>query len=96
GCSNVYGGITAAHAALDTEINGYSDWYLPSKDELLEMYNTIGQGAPEGNIGGFEDPTYWSSSEGSNNYAWSVNFYSGGWGNGYKSLNNRVRVIRAF
>ena len=54
GCTSRNGGITAAQAALDAEINGYSDWYLPSRDELKEMYNTIGKGGPEGNIGGFE------------------------------------------
>ena len=48
GCLTEDGGVTAAQAALDAEISGYSDWYLPSKDELLEIYNTIGNGGPEG------------------------------------------------
>ena len=42
GCTTDNGGVTAAQATLDAEINGYSDWHLPSIDELLEMYNTIG------------------------------------------------------
>jgi len=100
GCSTENGGITAAQAALDAEINGYSDWFLPSIDELVEMYNTIGNGGPEGNIGGFETsdwPYYWSSSEpGNSDAAWGVYF-----GNGYSGYHNktntyRVRVIRAF
>ena len=99
GCSTDYGGITAAQAALDAEINGYSDWYLPSKDELVEMYNTIGNGGPEGNIGGFETsdwPYYWSSSESDNNSAWYVDFDDGSTANWNKVGTLRVRVIRAF
>lgn len=33
--------------------DGYSDWYLPSIEELELMYMTIGPGGSEGNIGGF-------------------------------------------
>ena len=99
GCVTDNGGITAAQAALDAEINGYSDWYLPSKDELYEMYSTIGNEGLEGNIGGFDTsdwPYYWSSSEGNNHLAWSVGFDDGY--TFYYNKNNtyRVRVIRAF
>lgn len=97
GCATENGGITAAQASLDAEINGYSDWYLPSLGELNEMYNTIGNGGSEGNIGGFESSWYWSSSEFNNNAAWIVSFgnslpfdYLG------KDYPGRVRVIRAF
>ena len=50
----------AASVALAYESEGYSDWYLPSKDELEEMHNAIGIG-PLGNIGGFNIGSYWSS-----------------------------------
>ena len=100
GCLTENGGITAAQAALDAEINGYSDWYLPSKDELVEMYNTIGNGGPEGNIGGFFDETfdllYWSSSEYDIVYAWYVYFANGDTDGDAKPFSSRVRVIRAF
>ena len=96
GCVTENGGITAAQAALDAEINGYSDWYLPSKDELIEMYNTIGNGSPEGDIGGFGNNWYWSSSEYNSYYAWLVGFYNGGTDYGNKDDTYRVRVIRAF
>jgi len=108
GCSTENGGITAAQAALDAEINGYNDWYLPSIDELVEMYNTIGNGGPEGNIGGFEigENGFWtyyyrSSSEFINStyyrHAWFVGFDIGlPYNYFYKSATLRVRVIRSF
>ncbi len=99
GCITENGGITAAQAALDAEINGYSDWYLPSKDELYEMYNTIGQGGPEGDIGGFGNIWYWSSSEDDSYSAWFVYFFNGNAddaGKGGEDGAGRVRVIRAF
>jgi len=96
GCTTHNGGITAAQAALDAEINGYNDWYLPSKDELHEMYHTIGNAGPEGNIGGFEINWYWSSSETNNTNAWYVYFGSGASYTNSKSNPDRVRVIRAF
>ena len=92
GCSET---PIAASEALSYEAEGYSDWYLPSKHELLEMYNTIGNGSPEGNIGGFFN-WYWSSSEYDNYYALVVSFSNGIASSSGKSYTNRVRVIRAF
>jgi hypothetical protein len=86
----------AASEALAYESDGYSDWYLPSKDELVEMYNTIGNGGPDGNKGGFVNEWYWSSSEDDNDDAWDVDFSDGFVGNSYKNSTSRVRVIRAF
>ena len=93
GCSETN---TAAFNALNSTTEGYTDWFLPSKDELIEMYSTIGQGGTEGNIGGFENDWYWSSSEYSSYGAWTVSFTSGHpyFFNKYNSY--RVRIIRAF
>ena len=55
GCS----GETAASSSLDAVINGYDDWYLPSIDELFEMYTKLAQNG----LGGFETHYYWSSTE---------------------------------
>jgi hypothetical protein len=93
GCSET---PIAASEALAYESEGYSDWYIPSKDELQEMYNTIGNGGSEGDIGGFGNGVYWSSSEFNNNYAWYVNFNDGVTFYSYKGYPYRVRVIRAF
>ena len=97
-CQTEDGGITAAQAALDAEINGYSDWYLPSRDELYQMYLNIGQGGlnANNNIGGFQNSSYWSSSENSNNYAWGVGFSNGATYGASKNRTSKVRIIRAF
>ena len=68
---------TAVQAALDAVLENYSDWYLPSKEELHEMYNTIGQEGPLGNVGGFEPSFYWSSSECDEHKAWCIYFFNG-------------------
>lgn len=94
GCSET---PIAASEALAYESEDYSDWYLPSLDELNEMYNTIGTGGSEGNIGGFSSNWYWSSSESNNYGAYDVNFGDGSTGNfSSKTKIVRVRVIRSF
>ena len=96
GCTTENGGITAAQAALDAEINGYSDWYLPSLEELYEIYYSIGQGAS--NIGNFSTSRYWSSSEGGE-HAWGIYFRANNPGqDSYyaESFSDMVRPIRAF
>ena len=86
----------AAKACLDYKVNGYDDWFLPSKDELNLMYINLKQKK----LGGFADSDYWSSSEYSTDsyYAWLQYFSSGnqyyyGYGRDY---NSRVRPVRAF
>ncbi|MCX6277610.1 MAG: DUF1566 domain-containing protein [Bacteroidetes bacterium] len=82
----------AARICNDLYLNGYDDWFLPSKDELNEMYGqkTI--------IGGFSDTWYWSSSESGDNTAWYQLFANGSEGSdGNKSGNPlNFRAIRAF
>ena len=94
GCSEI---PIAASEALAYESGGYSDWYLPSLYELLVIYNTIGNGSSEGNIGGFSSNYYWSSSENSSSLAWSIHFDSNNLAQvRYKHDTYNVRVIRAF
>jgi len=95
GCVTTQGGISAAQATLNAQINGYTDWYLPSKFELLEMFNTIGNGAEE-NVGAFIS-WYWSSSEDDNYHSWFMNFNgSGNLNQDDKEETGRVRPIRSF
>jgi hypothetical protein len=89
----------AARLCGDLDLNGYSDWYLPSKDELYKLYlNRV-------TIGGFSNDewaAYWSSSERDapmgtwTTYAWRQNFYDGMqiWDGKNNTL--YVRAIRSF
>jgi hypothetical protein len=87
----------AMNVAESVTSQGYEDWYLPSIQELSLMYNTIGNGGPEGNIGGFiEDGSYWSSTEYGDYYARYLNFPSGNTNYYIKSTTRLVRPIRAF
>jgi len=89
---------TAADICANLTLGGYSDWFLPSKDELNEMYLNIGQGNALGlgNIGGFSANLYWSSTEYNYDIAREQNFSSGVQFIDYKNVTNYVRSVRAF
>jgi hypothetical protein len=89
GCSQ--SGI-AAQICDDLVLNGYTDWFLPSKDEL----NLMCQNLKLAGIGGFADDYYWSSSERSSSTSWLQDFWFGEKTYGDKNVNGRVRAIRAF
>lgn len=91
-------GSYAASLAANLVIGAYSDWHLPSKDELNLMYNNIGPGAPAPltNVGAFIGYDYWSSSEASTNNAVGQNFATGRQSFYGKSGLLYVRAVRAF
>jgi hypothetical protein len=80
----------AARLCGDLDQEGYSDWYLPSKDELNKLY--LNRTA----IGGFANLNYWSSTEVNLNVAWYQNFNNGNQGNFNKSSTFYVRAVRSF
>ena len=74
---------------------GKNDWYLPSKDELNQLYSQ------KTTVGVFENGVYWSSSEYSASHAWLQSFVNGSLGDINKSWpdsfsHSYVRPIRAF
>jgi hypothetical protein len=92
GCNEL--GI-AARICDQLTLNGYSDWYLPSKDELNKLYvnrNAIGGSITSGNY-------YWSSSESSADMAWGQ-YFNGGGQSAYNktstSYDMHVRAVRSF
>lgn len=84
----------AFKACIDYRGGGYSDWFLPSKDELWQMcWNLRGvdwiagsmvqnSDVTSGGVGSFSSGTYWSSSEdyNSGNFAWFQDFSPDGSG----------------
>jgi hypothetical protein len=82
----------AARLCGDLVLNGYSDWFLPSKDELIKLY--LNQTA----IGSFSAAYYWSSSELINQsfHAWYLYFNDGYYFYNYKYYSYYVRAIRSF
>jgi hypothetical protein len=87
GCSEA--GI-AARLCGDLVLGGYSDWYLPSMDELNQLY--INKDA----IGGFANYYYWSSTEFNNGNAWGQYFFYGYQDGLNKNDDYVVRAVRAF
>ena len=91
------GGTTSAAAICANYGDG--KWYLPSIEELNLMYINIGQGNALGlgNIGGFVNAYYWSSTESDVSFAWEQNFGNGGQDvNDMLTTNDSVRAVRAF
>lgn len=75
-------------------LNRFDDWFLPSKDELNEMYNKL----KKTNIGGLASSSFWSSSQDDYPYndAWGQYFDNGNQ-NYYRTGDwYRVRPVRAF
>ena len=88
--------------------NGFSDWRLPSKDELYKLYNNL----HKNNIGNFSQENYWSSTD-KDESAWCLYFQTGEFSLGVKGSheayydratesisgsndNFRIRLVRSF
>jgi hypothetical protein len=96
GYTNTYGPLNnATHPAgnwtATRSISGFSDWYLPARDELNIMYTNNGS-MPAGE--GFAAPIYWSSTENTAENACNQFFSNGDIVSFIKTSYNRVRAVR--
>jgi hypothetical protein len=86
-------GSPAALMARNYNGGGYNDWYLPSTDELLKLYDV------QNILGDFNqgNPAYWTSTEYDGGQAYYVQFQTGGAGlNGKSDTTGYIRAIRSF
>ncbi len=74
----------------NSTLGGYTDWRLPTKDELMKLYTNRNE------IKGFSNESYWSSTPYSayGDY-YCVSFYNGTLSSGYKSVNKSARCVRS-
>jgi hypothetical protein len=90
---NYYGGAAQVchdYTNEDTGTGVYSDWYLPSKDELDKLYQN------KTAFDGIGRESYWSSSEFNSAYAWSQSLSAGPQQSHKKTAERRVRAVRSF
>ena len=83
----------------DGENNGgFTDWYIPAAGQLYEIYTNktnINAALTAMSSTAFSDDYYWSSSEGSSDSGWFVDFGGGIVISGdYKNNGSRVRFVR--
>jgi len=83
---------TAAQLCKEYALNGYRDWFLPSKVELDLLYRNLKLRG----VGNLNNGWYWSSSHEQHGTIWVQSFGNGTqkehWSGGY----NSVRPVRAF
>jgi hypothetical protein len=82
----------SAQICNNLTLNSYSDWYLPSKDELNEIFLNLAKNG----LGNLSTDARWSSSEVDKDKAWYQAFTNGMLGNAPKGSTLRVRAVRRF
>ena len=80
----------AALVCVNYKGGGNADWFLPSKDELYQLYKQ------KSVVGGFIRGAYWSSSEFDHSLAWLKYFYNDTAVYSHKDRVNGLRCVRGF
>ena len=86
---------TAAQLCVALNIGGFSDWFLPSINELNQMFINL----YEKGLGDFSEEAYWSSSQDNWKYSKMQYFAKDGrdkYAGNLKNTPAKVRAIRAF
>ena len=87
----------AARVTSDLTYAGFSDWFMPSLDEMTLIYNNLYNRTPS--LGGFTGLNYGSSSEGTNGFGYQAYWWFGSGAVSGQTNKNYVgyyRPIRAF
>jgi hypothetical protein len=81
----------AAQACRNYSNNGFTDWFLPSRDELNQLYRNRAV------VGIASSGWFWSSSQSDINFAWYQFFVNGNqFGSPKSDGGGNVRAVRAF
>jgi hypothetical protein len=100
GCSSEHNGLANTLAMVEAgnelakritalSINGFTDWYLPSRNELRLAYVAARDQFAH-------DDWYWSSTQFSPSHAWLQYFGDGYQGSDDKHYQGRARAVRRF
>jgi hypothetical protein len=92
---DAYPGIDSISAALclNSNENGYTDWFLPSLDELELIYDNLAKNG----LGGFSNHSYWSSTQVDADHAFTIDMNNGNSNSHNKSQTNRhTRAARYY
>jgi hypothetical protein len=87
----------ASRVIANATYNGFSDWFMPSLDEMTLIYNNLFTRSPS--LGGFTGIDYGSSSEGTTGNGYQAYWWFGAGatsGQTNKNLSVAYRPIRAF
>ena len=90
---------TAASLCVNASINGFADWFLPSRDELAVMYKNLkaARVTDFGIVGSVDNVSYWTSTQQTTDMANHIDFADSGRQHyDDKDFPRRVRAIRAF
>ena len=88
---NVAGTSAAVAARGYRGPNNLSDWFLPSQEELYQLY------VKKAAVGGFAQSAYWTSTQSTQSDSAMAFFFQLGYGgSGWKDLTAIVRPVRAF
>lgn len=90
-CHEKNDGTLAARVCYEMELNEYSDWYLPSIEELNLIYENVHKNYK----GDFGTNEYWSSSEYTEGSSWIKSFLTGDEYGYQKTFNRMVRCVRS-
>lgn len=83
-------GSYAAKRCRDYRGGGYTDWYLPAKDQLNILHSK------KGIVGGFTNSNYWSSTQFQSSNAWQQDFNDGSQAIFGQDATANIRAIRSF
>ncbi|MBL4706450.1 MAG: DUF1566 domain-containing protein [Flavobacteriales bacterium] len=91
---------TAADICMNLSLNGYNDWFLPSKDEMTEMYNNMAAinttATANGGTTFDESVLYWTSTQHDADKAFDIYFLNGLTDSTLKLNYFSVRAARSF